>query len=82
MPLLAGFREMWIKRDRRAEKSVAGDEGIGKACGGTVPTVGNNSDVALRSGLRRVAEVIDNGAGALVVAAVCFCGRAKEGSGD
>jgi len=29
VPLSAGFLEMWMNRERRAENSVAGDEGIG-----------------------------------------------------
>ena len=43
--------------------------------------MGNDSEVALRSGLRRTAPAVGNGVDILVVGAIGFCGRARDGSG-
>ena len=46
-----------MNRERRAENSVGGDEGIKGPGGWMTPFMGNDSDVALRSGLRFVVAV-------------------------
>ena len=81
MPLSAGFLEMWMNKERRAENSVAGVGGIGGPGRWTVPFVGNDSDVVLRSGLRRAADMLGNGVDVLIAAVVGFWGSASVGSG-
>lgn len=67
VPLSAGFCEMWMYKERSAEISVRGDEGIGGVVGLATPFAWTESCtcVDFRSGCFRRAAMVGEAGGAV-----------------